>query len=92
LETVVGVAWSREFEDPIDTGAGGELVTLRDAANFIMALPKRVSVEARWPLAMHLLEAAEDRRCRRAEQIGQMLTSAFANRLLAAAEEPPTAQ
>jgi len=26
------------------------------------------------------------------EQIGQMLTSAFANRLLAAAEEPPTAQ
>jgi hypothetical protein len=26
-----------------------------------------------------------------AEQIGQMLTSAFANRLLAAAEEPPTA-
>src|SRR5216684_6443958 len=27
-----------------------------------------------------------------AEQIGQMLTSAFANGLLAAAEEPPTAQ
>jgi len=27
-----------------------------------------------------------------AEQIGHMLTSAFANRLLAAAEEPPTAQ
>jgi hypothetical protein len=27
-----------------------------------------------------------------AEQIGQMLTSAFANRLLAAAEEPATAQ
>ncbi len=27
-----------------------------------------------------------------AEQIGQMLTSAFANRLPAAAEEPPTAQ
>jgi len=26
------------------------------------------------------------------EQIGRMLTSAFANRLLAAAEEPPTAQ
>ena len=26
------------------------------------------------------------------EQIGQMLTSAFANRLLAAVEEPPTAQ
>ena len=27
-----------------------------------------------------------------AEHIGQMITSAFANRLLAAAEEPPTAQ
>jgi hypothetical protein len=27
-----------------------------------------------------------------AEQIGQMLNPAFANRLLAAAEEPPTAQ
>jgi hypothetical protein len=26
------------------------------------------------------------------EQIGRMLTSAFANSLLAAAEEPPTAQ
>ena len=31
--------WGRPFEDPV-TANGRELVTLRDAANYIMKLPK----------------------------------------------------
>jgi hypothetical protein len=31
--------WSRQFDDPIPTGDGGELRTLRDAGVYILALP-----------------------------------------------------
>jgi hypothetical protein len=32
--------WSRPFEDPIPLPDGGQLVTLKDAADYIMNLPK----------------------------------------------------
>jgi len=32
--------WKREFEDPIPLPRGRQLVTLKDAANYIMKLPK----------------------------------------------------
>jgi hypothetical protein len=32
--------WSREFEDPIDLPRGRQLVTVEDAPNYIMKLPK----------------------------------------------------
>jgi hypothetical protein len=31
--------WSREFDEPIAVPDGGTLVTLRDAADYITALP-----------------------------------------------------
>jgi hypothetical protein len=33
--------WHRAFDDPIPLPNGGELHTLRDAANYITRLPKR---------------------------------------------------
>jgi hypothetical protein len=32
--------WKREFEDPIPLPRGRQLVTLKDAADYIMKLPK----------------------------------------------------
>jgi hypothetical protein len=32
--------WKREFEDPIPLSRGRQLVTLKDAADYIMKLPK----------------------------------------------------
>jgi len=34
------VGWSREFDDPIPLPNGRQLVTLKDAADYIMKLPK----------------------------------------------------
>jgi hypothetical protein len=41
LRGVLGgqTGWSRHFFDPIPTGDGGELRTLRDAGVYILALP-----------------------------------------------------
>jgi hypothetical protein len=33
--------WEREFEDPIPLPNGRQLITLKDAADYIMKLPKR---------------------------------------------------
>ena len=35
--------WQRKFEEPIPLPDGRELVTLRDAATYITALPKKES-------------------------------------------------
>jgi hypothetical protein len=35
--------WSRKFDEPIALADGGKLVTLRDAANYITARPKKES-------------------------------------------------
>jgi hypothetical protein len=37
------VKWKREFEDPIPLPRGRQLVTLRDAADYILALPAKTS-------------------------------------------------
>jgi len=34
------LGWSREFEDPIPIPNGRQLVTLKDAADYVMKLPK----------------------------------------------------
>jgi hypothetical protein len=46
-----------------EPGAGQKLiVTLKDAADYILALPKKLSTQEHWQLAMHcLIQAAEDR-------------------------------
>jgi hypothetical protein len=35
-----GKGWQRRFEDPIPLPRGRQLVTLKDAADYIMKLPK----------------------------------------------------
>jgi hypothetical protein len=54
--------WSRAFEDPIPLPRGRQLVTLEDAAGYIMKLPKGEQHLEEWQAATEaLLMAAEDR-------------------------------
>lgn len=54
--------WSRAFEDPIALPAGKSLVTLKNAADCIMKLPKAEQKLPEWEAAIEaLLMAAEDR-------------------------------
>jgi hypothetical protein len=53
-------SWSRQFDDPIPTGDGGELRTLRDAGVYILALPPADAERQHWQVAMEcLISAAE---------------------------------
>jgi hypothetical protein len=57
------VDWSRRFEDPISLPDGGLLVTLKDAANYIMKLPKAEQNLDEWQTAIGcMIGAAEGRR------------------------------
>lgn len=47
--------WHRTFDDPIPLPNGGELHTLRDAANYITKLPKREHDAPEWRAAIEAL-------------------------------------
>lgn len=47
--------WQRKFEDPIPLSDGKKLVTLRDAADYITALPKKESDLPEWQTAIAVL-------------------------------------
>ena|SRR6266566_8981353 len=47
--------WSRSFDDPIPTPKGKPLRTLKDAAAYIMALPKKEATAAEWQAAIEAL-------------------------------------
>jgi hypothetical protein len=52
--------WSRQFDDPIPTGDGGELRSLRDAGVYVLALPPAEAERQHWRVAMKcLISAAE---------------------------------
>lgn len=52
--------WSTPFNEPIALHPGGSLVTLEQAADYIMKLPESAQQEARWQVAVeHLINAAE---------------------------------
>jgi hypothetical protein len=54
--------WSRPFDDPIPVTGGRQLVTLQDAADYIMALKKAEQNHERWQTAIAcLIGAAEGR-------------------------------
>jgi hypothetical protein len=53
--------WSRVFEDPIPLPRGRQLVTLKDAAAYIMKLPKAEQDLEEWQAASHRT-AAKPRR------------------------------
>jgi hypothetical protein len=47
--------WSRRFNDPIRLPKGRQLVTLKDAGNYITKLPKAEHEAAEWQAAMQAL-------------------------------------
>jgi hypothetical protein len=49
------VDWSRAFDDPIDLPRGRQLVTLKDAGNYITKLPKAEYEAPEWQDAMEAL-------------------------------------
>ena len=55
------MSWSRRFVDPIPT-KGKQIVTLQDAAQFILKLPKAEHSKPHWQAAAEaVIMAAEDR-------------------------------
>jgi hypothetical protein len=54
--------WSRSFEDPIELPDGRKLLTLKNAADYIMKLPKAEQKHEKWQTAVEvLIMAAEGR-------------------------------
>jgi hypothetical protein len=49
------MTWSRRFEDPVSLPDGRELVTLRDAGDYITKLPKVEHEAPEWQAAMEAL-------------------------------------
>jgi hypothetical protein len=47
--------WSRAFDDPIPLSRGPQLVTLKDAANYIQKLPKAEQDLEEWQAAVEAL-------------------------------------
>jgi hypothetical protein len=54
------IGWSREFDEPIALPDGGKLVVLRDAANYITALPAKEAALAEWQAAIEALILVAD--------------------------------
>ncbi len=52
---LVHEGWQRKFEDPISLPDGRALHTLRDAADYITALPEEQSDLAQWQVAIEAL-------------------------------------
>jgi len=55
LPECILLPWSTSFEDPINLPGGRQLLTLRDAADYIAALPKEISGLAHWQVAIEAL-------------------------------------
>ena len=49
------MSWDQQFFDPIELPKGKKLVTLRDAATYIMKLPKAEHDAEEWRAAMEAL-------------------------------------
>jgi hypothetical protein len=65
--------WSRKFEDPITFPNGKTLVTLKNAADYIMKLPKAEQKHEKWQTAIEvLIMAAEGRAPTMLARIGIM--------------------
>jgi hypothetical protein len=54
------VNWSRHLDPPINTPDGKTLRTLKDAAEYVLALPKKVQAEPAWQLAAKELKNAAE--------------------------------
>ena len=54
------VNWSRRFDGPIKTPDDKILRTLKDAAEYVLALPEKVQAEPAWQLAAKELKNAAE--------------------------------
>jgi hypothetical protein len=71
---IMAAKWSRPFDEPIQLPKGKKLVTLKDAAAYIMKLPKSKQQSPEWQAATEaLLMAAEDRGPLMHAHVGMML-------------------
>ncbi len=52
---MANTGWQRQFEDPIPLPDGRKLLTLKDAADYITKLPKKVSDLPEWQTAIEVL-------------------------------------
>lgn len=54
------MSWSCPFDEPIPLPGGGEINTLRQAGDYIIALPEREHDRPHWQIVMRcLIDAAE---------------------------------
>jgi len=77
-------AWFKRFEGPIVLDDGRELLTLRDAASYITALPKAESDGPEWQIAMEALVVAAER--------GGLVTLARIAVMKALGQSPPASE
>jgi hypothetical protein len=56
--------WTRPFEDPIVLPDGRKLLTLKNAADYIMKLPKAEQKQEKWQTAVKVLIMAAEQLCR----------------------------
>jgi hypothetical protein len=52
---LTAISWSRAFDEPIQPAKGKKLVTLKDAAAYIMKLPKSKQESPEWQAAVETL-------------------------------------
>jgi hypothetical protein len=57
---MAGMNWSRRFDDPIPLPDGRKLRTLKDAAEYVLALPPELQAEPAWQQAAQDLKNAAD--------------------------------
>lgn len=55
------MSWSRRFDDPIPLPDGRDLVSLRDAGDYIAALPAGMQQRAEWQAAVEALLLVAER-------------------------------
>jgi len=55
------MSWSRRFDEAILLPDGGALLTLRDAGEYVAALPKADQAKTHWQTAAHELITAAER-------------------------------
>jgi hypothetical protein len=52
--------WSTPFDEPIALKGGRKLITLQEAADYVMKLPEHAQQQQRWQIAIeNLIHAAE---------------------------------
>ena len=54
--------WQLRFDDPIPLPGGGQIVTLKDAADYVMKLPKAAQARQEWQTAIAVLIGAAEGR------------------------------